>query len=50
MLEAGDIEDFVELSLEAVAPFPIEQLNWGYLYHAEMSTILVYAAHRERII
>ena len=49
VLEAGDIEDFVELSLEAVAPFPIEQLNWGYLYHAEMSTILVYAAHRERL-
>lgn len=49
MLPAGDIQDFVELSLELIAPFPIEQLNWGYLYHQEAPTILLYAAHRDRL-
>ncbi|MFQ3226373.1 MAG: hypothetical protein ACI8Z5_002645 [Lentimonas sp.] len=48
-LEAAEIADFVELSLESIAPFPIEQLNWGYLYREDAPSILVYATTRERL-
>jgi hypothetical protein len=48
-LEPAEIPDFIELSLESIAPFPIEQLNWGYLYSEDVPTILVYAAHRDRL-
>lgn len=48
-LEASEIADFAELSLESIAPFPIEQLYWGYLYRKDRSTLLIYAARRERI-
>ena len=48
-LEAAEIPDFVELSLEGIAPFPIEQLNWGYLYSEDVPSILVYATHRDRL-
>ena len=48
-LEATEIADFVELSLESIAPFPIDQLNWGYLYNEDAPSILVYATHRDRL-
>ena len=48
-LEPSEIQDFVELSLESVAPFPVDQLNWGYLYNEESPNILLYAAHRDRL-
>ena len=48
-LEEAEITDFIELSLETIAPFPVEQLNWGYLYSADAPTILVYATHRDRL-
>ncbi|MDG1242155.1 MAG: hypothetical protein P8R37_08165 [Opitutae bacterium] len=48
-LEEAEIPDFIELSLETIAPFPVEQLNWGYLYSADAPTILVYATHRDRL-
>jgi hypothetical protein len=48
-LEPAEIQDFVELSLESIAPFPVDQLNWGYLYNEESPTILLYAAHRDRL-
>ena len=48
-LDATDVSDFAELSLESIAPFPIEQLNWGYLYHEGTPTLLIYAAQRERL-
>ena len=47
----GDSEwdDFAELSLESVAPFPLEQLRWGYLRARDGATLLLYAAHQERL-
>ena len=48
-LESSEIHDFAELRLESIAPFPIEQLCWGYLYQKDMSTLLLYAAHQGRI-
>ena len=48
-LEAAEIPDFVELSLESIAPFPVDQLNWGYLYSEDAQSILVYATHRDRL-
>ncbi|HAQ58441.1 MAG TPA: hypothetical protein DEA16_04520, partial [Opitutae bacterium] len=48
-LEPAEIPDFIELSLESLAPFPVEQLNWGFLYSTDAPTILVYATHRDRL-
>lgn len=48
-LETSEIPDFIELSLESIAPFPVEQLNWGYLYNEDATSVLVYATHRDRL-
>ncbi len=48
-LEPSEIQDFVELSLESIAPFPVDQLNWGYLYSEDTPSILLYATHRDRL-
>ncbi len=48
-LEASELDDFAELSLEDLAPFPVEQLYWGYLYSESANAILIYAAYRERV-
>jgi len=48
-LEESEISDFAELTVESLAPFPIEQLNWGFLHQLDASSILVYAAHRDRL-
>lgn len=49
VLEANELDDFAELSLESIAPFPAEQLYWGYLQAEASDRIVLYAAHRERI-
>ena len=46
-IEASELNDFAEISLEASSPFPIEQLFWGYLHAEEADSILLYAAHRD---
>ena len=48
-LEFSEIQDFAELSLESIAPLPINQLLWGYLYRAGTPTLLLYAAYNEKI-
>ncbi len=48
-LEAEEIADFAELTVESIAPFPIDQLNWGFLYTDDATTLLIYAAHRDRL-
>jgi Tfp pilus assembly protein PilN len=48
-LESSEIDDFAELSLENLAPFPVEQLYWGYLYSKSAGSILLYASYKERI-
>ena len=48
-LSAEEIPSFAELSLEALAPFPIEHLNWGYLCDFEKQRLLYFAAHQDRL-
>lgn len=48
-LEPEELDDFAELTIESISPFPLEQLYWGYLCAESSSTILLYAAHRERV-
>jgi hypothetical protein len=42
----AEIQSYAQLQVEAIAPFPIENLAWGYL--AGTSSVLVYAATEER--
>lgn len=44
-----EIDQFAELSLEGLSPFPLDQLLWGYLRDEKISLILIYAAYRESI-
>lgn len=48
-LESSEIDDFAELSLEDLAPFPVEQLYWGYLHSKSAGSILLYASFKERL-
>lgn len=48
-LESADISDFAELCLEDLAPFPIEQLYWGFLHNEADGAILLYATYKPRI-
>ncbi|MEM7790193.1 MAG: PilN domain-containing protein [Verrucomicrobiota bacterium] len=44
-----ELEEFAELSLESTAPFPLDQLFWGFFQADGSSKILIYAAHKERL-
>ena len=46
----GEIDQYVELSLEGLSPFPLDQLFWGFLRDEKSSLVLIYAAYRESII
>ncbi len=48
-LSEEEIPSFAELSVEANAPFPIEQLNWGYLCDREARRLLYFATHQDRL-
>lgn len=48
-LEGHEVADFAELTVESIAPFPLEQLYWGFLYAVDTTSILIYAAHRDRL-
>lgn len=48
-LEAGELDDFAELSMEGLAPFPLEQLNWGFLCDLPNQTLILYAALKDRL-
>ena len=42
----AEIQGYAQLQVEAIAPFPIENLAWGYI--ASGDSVLVYAATEER--
>lgn len=46
--EAGEVAGLVELRLEELSPFPIDQLHHGYLRATDGSAVFVYAAYRRR--
>ena len=48
-LPAGEWANFAELSLESAAPFPLDQLLWGFSREPEQRRLLVYAAPRPRV-
>lgn len=48
-LAEEEIQSFAELSLEANAPFPLEQLYWGRLQDFERGRLLLFATHQDRL-
>ncbi|MEY4271420.1 MAG: hypothetical protein RL250_286 [Verrucomicrobiota bacterium] len=47
-LDGPDVQAQVNLALEALSPFPLEQMLVGHLVAADGRSALVYAAHRRR--
>jgi Tfp pilus assembly protein PilN len=48
-LAEEEINAYAELILEANAPFPLEQLNWGRLQDREKGRLLLFATHKDRL-
>lgn len=48
-LSAADKTAFIELFLEGNAPFPMEQMAWGFLEHPSSPYALVYATPKGRL-
>jgi len=48
-LAPAELADFAELSMEAVSPFPLDQLRWGFLIAPDGQHLLIYAALKERL-
>ena len=48
-LTPAELADFAELSMEAIAPFPLEQLRWGFLIDPSGQDLLIYAALKDRL-
>jgi Tfp pilus assembly protein PilN len=46
---SGELADYAELSMEGLAPFPLDQLRWGFLTAADGQHILIYAALFDRL-
>ena len=47
-LDGPDVQAQVNLALEALSPFPLEQMLVGHLVAADGRAALIYAAHRRR--
>ena len=47
-LDGPDVQAQVNLALEALSPFPLEQMLVGHLVSADGRVALIYAAHRRR--
>lgn len=48
-LQPSEINGFAEISCESLAPFPLDQLAWGYLTHPSSNHLLLYATTYARI-
>lgn len=48
-LTPAELADFAELSMEAIAPFPLDQLRWGFLITPDGQYLLIYAALKDRL-
>ncbi|MEC8279415.1 MAG: hypothetical protein VXZ88_02570 [Verrucomicrobiota bacterium] len=48
-LAPAELSDFAELSMEAVSPFPLDQLRWGFLSAPDDKHLLIYAALKDRL-
>ena len=47
-VEGEDVPGQVNLALEAISPFPLEQMLVGFVTSADGKQVLAYAAHRRR--
>ena len=45
----SELADFAELSMEGIAPFPLEQLRWGFVTSVDGKSAFIYAALNERL-
>ena len=45
----AELSDFAELSIEAVSPFPLDQLRWGFSSAPDGQYLLIYAALNDRL-
>ena len=48
-LTPAELADFAELSMEAIAPFPLDQLRWGFLITPDGQYLLIYSALKDRL-
>ena len=48
-LSPAELSDFAELSMEAVSPFPLDQLRWGFSSAPDGQHLLIYAALKDRL-
>ena len=48
-ITTSELADFAELSMEGIAPFPLDQLRWGFLTSLDGKSALIYAALNERL-
>ena len=48
-LTSAELSDFAELSMEAVSPFPLDQLRWGFSSAPDGQYLLIYAALKDRL-
>ena len=48
-LSPAELGDFAELSMEAVSPFPLDQLRWGFSCAPNGQHLLIYAALKDRL-
>lgn len=49
LADGEELTSFAELSLEALSPFPLEQLAWGTVLDREAGQLFLYAACRPRL-
>ena len=48
-LEPGELDEFAEMGISSLSPFPIEQLAWGYHKDPQCPWILLYSATLESL-
>ncbi|MEM9226488.1 MAG: hypothetical protein AAGA45_00830, partial [Verrucomicrobiota bacterium] len=48
-MEAAEVASFIELTLEELSPFPLEQLGWGYVTDESLHWVLIMAICRPRV-
>lgn len=44
-----NLDSFLEITIEGLSPFPVDQLYWGYLYDKTEGAVLLYAMYSERL-
>ena len=48
-MQPSELEGFASVTLESLAPLPLEQLAWGYLTNPKSRHLLIFSAFNERL-